>query len=214
MPVGKEQFATNLGALAQGSRWQALYAKTNPTDTDEGHYPQNIFRLVTKSTWKNLSQSVYFYVNAFNFSKSPNRSESNGVLFFNHYQDGNDLYYAGLRVDGDAVIKKKRSGKYYTMAETKFFPSDTPYDRDTFPALMPTGEWIGMKSEVATNNDGGVRISLYTDMNQSGDWKLALETTDKGKSYGSAPFDDAGHAGIRTDFMDVQFKNYHIENLP
>ena len=38
------------------------------------------------------------------------------MLLFNRYQDGQTLYYGGVRVDGAAVIKKKLAGVYTTLA--------------------------------------------------------------------------------------------------
>jgi len=207
---GQQEFSTNLGALPKDSSWRKLYEKTNSKDTDQGYFPQNIFRLVTRTKWKNLSQSVYFNIDKINTSKSNNRSESNGVLLFNRYQDGANLYYVGVRVDGDAVIKKKIDEKYYTMAETKIFSSDSGYDRDTNPNLIPTGVWIGLKSEVVTDSDNVVHISLSVDQDGQG-WKSVMEAIDKDDKYGAAPIADKGYAGIRTDFMDVHFRDYHIE---
>ncbi|HEX7586535.1 MAG TPA: hypothetical protein VF390_02800, partial [Patescibacteria group bacterium] len=116
MLSNSQEFSTNFGPLPKDSSWRKLYFKTNPKDTDDGYYPQNLFRLVTNDKWENFSQSVYFNINKLNLSESKNRNESNGVLLFNRYLDGNNLYYIGLRVDGEAVIKKKIAGKYYTLA--------------------------------------------------------------------------------------------------
>jgi hypothetical protein len=71
-------------------------------------------------------------------------------------------------------------------------------------------QWIGIRSVVA-NVGGGVDIKLYSDNNQSGNWQLLLETQDKGGAHGKNPILEAGHAGIRTDFMDVSFRDYNIQ---
>lgn len=207
-PVG-----TNEGNLDKNSRWQKLYAKTNSQDTDGGYRPQNIFRLVTRSKWQNESQQMYFYIDNVNLSKSKNRNESNGVLFFNRYQDGDNLYYAGFRVDGDAVIKKKIGGTYYTMAEKNLWTNGKKYAITDNPNLLPLKTWIGLKTEVRNIDDNTVDIKLYIDKSGKGDWQLALETQDKNNQYGDAPFLSPGYGGIRTDFMDVRFKNYSITNL-
>ena len=110
------------GDFPEGSKWQKKYEKSNPKDTDNGTHPQNIFRLVTKAKWQNFDQEAYFRINRLNLSSSDNRNESNGILLFNRYEDGDNLYYTGLRVDGTAVIKKKYAGKYYTLSEKVFFP--------------------------------------------------------------------------------------------
>ena len=191
--------------------WHQRYNKSNPKDTDKGSHPQNIFRLVTKSKWENFNQQVYFNFKRNNLSKSKNRNESNGVLLFNRYQDGDNLYYAGVRVDGRAVIKKKINDEYYTMAQKKIIKGK--YDRDDKPNLLPRHSWFGIKSEVTTNADGTVNIKLFTDEKRSGEWKLVLEAVDDNSSYGGSAILTEGYGGLRTDFMDVEFDEYKIEEI-
>ncbi len=200
------------GDLSSTDRWYQEYARSNPVDTDGGLHPQNIFRLVQRGPWKNFNQQVYFKVNKINLSSSPNRAASNGLFLFNRYQSGDSLYYTGIRVDGGAVIKKKINGQYYTMAFKSLF-AGSKYDRDTNPNLLPLDSWIGLRSEVSTNADNSVSIKLYVDINRTGTWTLALEATDKGSTYGSAPILNAGYAGIRTDFLDGEFDSYSIKEL-
>jgi hypothetical protein len=144
-------------------------------------------------------------------SASENRNESNGVLLFNRYYDGNDLYYAGLRVDGHAVIKKKIGGKYYTMAEKDILSGGKKYDQKDDPNFLPLRRWVGIRSVVTNTDSRAVDIKFYVDLEQTGNWQLILEAQDKGKSFGNAPLTDPGHAGIRTDFSDVAFQNYKIQ---
>lgn len=186
------------------------YSISNSLDTDDGYYPQNIFRLVLRSKWKNFRQEAYFKIIKDNLSISPNRNASNGVLFFNRYQDAFNLYYTGIRVDGAAVIKKKINGIYYTLSYKSFYNSATPYDRDTNPDLIPSQQWIGLRSEVKTNPDRTVSIKVFIDKDKTGNWILAAEAKDDGKSYGGATIANEGYAGIRTDFMDVEFDDYKI----
>lgn len=202
--------STNLGALPKNSYWQKLYAKNNSRDTDGGYYPQNIFRLVTRNKYENLTQSMYFYIEKTNLSQSDYRNESNGILFFNRYQDGDNLYYTGFRVDGNAVIKKKINGKYYTLAEKDILTNSKKYDRVKNPNLIPEKDWIGIKSEVKNIDKETVDIKLYINKEGKEDWQLILETQDKKDEYGKAPFLEDGYAGIRTDFMDVKFRDYSI----
>lgn len=193
------------------SKWRKKYNKNNPKDTDKGAHPQNIFRLVTRSQWDNLSQQVYFNYKRNNLSKSKNRNESNGILLFNRYQDGDNLYYAGVRVDGSAVIKKKINGDYYTMAQKKVIKGK--YDRKDKPNLLPRHHWFGIKSEVITNSDDTVTINLYTDENRTGNWTMVLTAVDDNSSYGGAAITNEGYGGLRTDFMDVEFDDYKIEEI-
>lgn len=202
---------TNFGPLPENSRWQKLYAKSNSRDTDNGYYPQNIFRLVTREKWQNLDQQLYFNIDKINMSASKYRNESNGVLLFNRYYDGDNLYYVGLRVDGHAVIKKKIDGKYYTMAEKDILSEGKEYDQNDNPNFIPLHKWIGIRSVITNTDDKTVDIKFYVDLEQTGNWQLVLETQDKEDAFGNAPLTDPGRAGIRTDFMDVAFQNYKIQ---
>ncbi|KKQ93525.1 MAG: hypothetical protein UT20_C0047G0001 [Candidatus Levybacteria bacterium GW2011_GWA1_39_11] len=201
---------TAQGELEKLNKWRVTYAASNPTDTDGGYHPQNIFRLITRSKWQNFQQTIYAKIKKYNLSESKNRSESNGLLLFNRYVDSDNLYYAGIRVDGTAVIKKKINGNYYTLAQKSFYKADVPYNRDTNPNLIPGQKWIGLKSEVVTNPDNTVSIKLFVDKDKTGNWILAVEAKDDGKSYGGSAILSEGYAGIRTDFMDVEFDDYKI----
>lgn len=199
------------GELPRSSRWQIDYKKYNASETDGGYHPQNIFRLITRSKWKNLQQECYYKIDRYILSKAKERSESNGLLLFNRYQDGDNLYYTGIRVDGFAVIKKKIKGQYFTMAYERVFPGK--YDRKKKPNLLPLHQWIGLRSEVSDTENGSVNIKVFMDRNRDGNWKLVAEATDNGKSFGGKVIAEAGHAGIRTDFMDVEFDDYRIEEM-
>ena len=202
--------STLVGKLRADDPFRIAYSTSNPVDTDNGYYPQNIFRLVlTRGKWLNFQQEADFKMVNNNLSKSPNRNESNGLLFFNRYQDADNLYYTGIRVDGAAVIKKKINGTYYELSLHQFY-RDSVYNPETNPNLIPKNKWIGLRSEIKTNPDNTVNIKLFIDKDMTGDWVLATEATDDGKSYGGAPILDAGYTGIRTDFMDVEFDNYKV----
>ncbi|MDR3558977.1 MAG: hypothetical protein P4L62_03690 [Candidatus Pacebacteria bacterium] len=205
--------STIQGNLAKGSKWQKTYAKSNPRDTENGYQPQNILRLVTRQKFQNETQRLYFKINKLNFSASKFRNESNGVLLFNRYQNGNNLYYTGLRVDGDAVIKKKINGTYYTMKEKNLWTNGRRYDRTNNPDVLPLDAWIGIKSEVRNAADGSVDIKFYVDKDNNGQWQLVLEATDNGNKYGGAAIANTGYGGIRSDFMDVEFWDYGISEL-
>ena len=192
------------GDLEESSPWHQAYAESNPTDTDGGVHPQNIFRLQTIGTWKNFTQEAYFRVDHNNLSNSPNRNSSNGLFFFNRAKNQNNLYYTGLRVDGLAVIKKKVNGEYVTLVEKKLF--DGEYDRIDNPNVLPQNTWMGLKSEVRDAPGNTVNIQLFI-ADQTGNWKLVAEATDSGDPV----FTEPGYAGIRIDFIDVSFEGYSIE---
>jgi hypothetical protein len=200
--VGK----TWIGEAPAGSYWRKIYNRTNPWDTDQGAHPQNLFRLITRSPWRSPGQRVYFRIAGDNLSASANRNQSNGVLLFIQYRDAGNLFYAGVRVDGSAVIKKKTGGVYATLAERPWYPG--AYNRASSPNLIPHHEWIGLRTVLQTDG-GNVTIRLYIDPDRSGFWILALEAEVK-----ASPSQDAmesGYGGIRTDFMDVEFDDYRIE---
>ncbi len=195
------------GALAATDPWRILYAANNPTDTDNGQHPQNIFRLVSRNQWQNARTEAQFYIDRDNLSASPNRNVSNGLLLFNRYQDSQNLYYAGVRVDGAAVIKKKQNSIYTTLAYTSNIFAGT-YNHATNPDLIPKNQWMGLRTDVQNQSDGSVRITLYLDRNNNGNWQQMAQATDK-----STPITKAGYNGIRTDFMDVTFENFRTTNL-
>jgi hypothetical protein len=198
--------STWIGEAPSDSRWRQAYRFSNPWDTDQGAHPQNLFRLITRSVWSAPAQQVYFRIAADNLSPSANRDRSNGVLLFSRYADGDNLYYAGVRVDGSAVIKKKTGGAYATLAEAPWYPGT--YDRAASPNLIPHAAWIGLRTVLQTEG-GRITIQLYIDPDHSGFWILALQAVETMDP--SRPSAQAGFAGIRTDFMDVEFEDYWIE---
>ncbi len=199
---------TNQGTLDAGNKWRTTYANANPTDTDNGTHPQNIFRLVSRQTWANVQEKAYFKINKDNLSASPNRDAHNGLLLMSRYgNSGQTLYYAGVRVDGKAIIKKKLNGTYTTLASKTVFSG--AYNRSNNPNLLPKDTWIGLRSETINNSDGSVTIKLYMDKGKTGKWTLVAEAKDTSPST----LRNAGYGGIRTDFMDVEFDNFSATKL-
>lgn len=197
--------ATMQGKLADNDRFRLLYAVSNPIDTDNGYRPQNILRLVTRSKFKDFNQQFFFTIKQINASESPNRNQSNGVFLFNRYQDSNNLYYVGIRVDGYAVIKKKLNGVYSTLKSVAVYPGS--YNRDSLPNLLPINRKIGIRTVMANNANGNVDITIYVNDNQLGsDWIKILQAEDTGIDVERIL--NEGYAGIRSDFMDVQIDDY------
>lgn len=204
--VGK----TVQGELANLSKWRLAYSRSNPRDTDNGYHPQNIFRLVSRGSRGNVWQEGYFRITKSNVSQSENRNASNGLLLMSRYQDSDTLYYLGIRVDGAAVIKKKIHGDYFTLGYKKIFTGS--YDRTNSPNLLPLNKWVGLRSEIKNNSDGSVSLRLL--MNQDGrGWQETLAATDVPGRNGGETISENGFNGVRTDFMDVEFKNFKIGNL-
>lgn len=219
------------GALPSNDKWRLLYAKSNPLDTGDGYYPQNIFRLITRNTWKNIGQEVAFKITKTNLTNTPNRAGYSGVLLMSRYQDdGQTMYYGGIRQDGTAIIKKKirtgtsGSGTYYTIASgvngaqnNAIFSNGKLYDKYSNPNLIPENKWMKLKLEVKDMIDssgrpnGKVSLALYIDKLNNGTWTLIANGEDSSGKYGGSPIiSNAGYAGVRTDYMDVQFDNYRL----
>ena len=186
------------GDLPSDDRWRHTYGRSNPTDTDGGMRPQNIFRLITRGTFDDFHQQLTFTILAIDKSASPNRNESNGVLLLEHYLDGDNLYYAGVRVDGAAVVKRKLHGTYRTLGLVPIDPGS--YNRDSNPNLIPENRRITIATETHSNADQTVDIEL------SVDGAPVLQVHDSG--VGGPAIAGPGFAGIRTDFMDVEFESY------
>lgn len=191
--------------LSPSDKWAVAYASSNPLDTDRGIHPQNIFRLIYRNQWQDYSQESCFLVNRYNLSQSENRNQSNGFFFLNRYQDGDNLYYTGLRVDGDLVIKKKQKGIYTTLGTKKIL--DGIYNRTSNPNLIPLERWLGLKTRVLNINNG-VNIELLSDPNCRGEWSSQLRIDDA-----NDPILAPGDLGIRSDFMDLKFKDYRLTEL-
>lgn len=200
------------GDLPKNDPWYKEYLDTNAEDTENGLHPQNLLRLVSRSEWENVRVEASYYIVKDNISVSANRNESNGLLLMSRYtDDGQTLYYAGIRVDGTAVIKKKYKGTYYTMDQKQIFPGT--YDHDRNPNLLPHSVWIRLKSETITQKDGSVTIRLYMEDKVPDNWKLLLSVRDHSQYEKTPPIKGELPVGLRTDFMDIKFDDILIEKL-
>lgn len=192
------------GDLPVGDKWRTAYARANPTDTDKGLHPQNIGRYVTRKRFQNYVQRVRFRIDKTSASASPNRNASNGVLMFNRYQDEDRLYYAGIRVDGALVIKKKTgpvATGYNTLASRKVLAGT--WNKTSAPNLIPQWQWHDLKVEVSTTPQGCAVIAVTYDT------LPPLSATDCG-AVGGPPITAAGYAGLRVDFMDMSYDDYSV----
>lgn len=201
--MGNDIGSTLQGEVQIGNPWRAAYARTSAVDTDGGSHPQNLFRLVSKRSWTDASLESSFLIKADNLSASPNRNGSNGLFLMSRYQDQDTLYYAGVRVDGTAVIKKKYHGTYYTLAQTVAYPG--AYGPNE-PNLLPHSTWITLRADTVTLPGGAVRVTLYRAA--QGAWEELASAVDRGT--GGPPITAEGSDGIRTDFMDVEFSTIRI----
>ncbi|HTK60093.1 MAG TPA: hypothetical protein VL283_02710 [Candidatus Baltobacteraceae bacterium] len=205
---------TNQGDLGLNSKWQLLYNKNNPIDTDGGLHPQNIFRMTTRAKWQDASHEIFYRIDRNQLSASVSRNASNGLLQMTRYVDQNNLYYTGLRVDGYAVIKKKIGGKYYTMYYKPYFNVVKKYDRLLNPNLLPLDTWIGLKTVTKNLDASRVSITFYSDVGRTGTWTQIASVIDDGKAYGGPALTAAGVSGLRTDFMDVSMDDFAVTAAP
>lgn len=206
--------STLSGELPDGSDWRDYYASTNPADTDGGRHPQSIFRLLAKRSAENVAAQAYFSIRRHILSESANRNESNGVFLMTRYRDGDNLYYAGLRVDGYAVVKKKLGGAYHTLATAPVF-SYARYDRAAMPNLLPENVPLGVRAEVFDAGEGRVQINVLIDIGKNGTWVPVIRAVDAGSgaASGTPVIAGEGLVGIRTDFMEVDIEEFSVESL-
>lgn len=208
---GKLLIANGIGSTIQGTlpasdRWSALYATLLPTISDGGTHPQNAFRLFTKQSLQNVSASVYLNRKASNLSNAANRHAYNGESIFARYKDTKNFYYAGIREDGSAVIKKQVNGQYQTLTSKKVFPGT--YNTLSNYNLIPLSKWIGLKL-IVTDTPTGPKLDFYTDIGKTGAWTLALSVVDDPKKFGAA-VTGAGFVAIETDFSDVEIDDFSV----
>lgn len=207
------------GSLDQSSKWRKIYAKSNSRDTDNGSHPQNIFRLINKKEWQNIDEEVFFTIDSYHLSSSPNRNNTNGVFLMSRYADSQSLYLAGVRVDNTAVIKRKLNGVYKTLATVSldnfFNGSSSPrlaYNRSSQPLLLSIDHVIGIYMQTNNNPDQSVSIIFKVSFDR-GPWKTVLSTVDNPNNFHGEKIISPGHVGIRTDFMDVSFKDFSVTEI-
>jgi hypothetical protein len=141
-----------------------------------------------------------------------NLGADNGISLMVNYQDGDNLYYVGLRADGFAGIKKKIDGQYSELQNpVKVFPGNYKH----YDNLIPPDKWIGLRAVVveeqrhdAPSGKDQVNIAMYIDQtgdgSSSSSWKYVTSYLDKDRIF------KQGHTGIRTDFIDAQFKDFKV----
>jgi len=189
------------GSLSSSDPWRAIYATKLPGPTDNGAHPQNVFRMFARNLVQNVSAQVYVNRVADNLSNSANRHEYNGESLIARYKDANNYYYAGIRADGNVVIKKKTNGIYQTLATKKVLAGT--YSASTNPDLMPLNKWVGLKLDV-NDTSSGPKIVFSTDIGKTGTWVQQLSVTDDPTKYGAA-VSGAGLVGVQNDYADAKF---------
>lgn len=198
-----------VGKTIQGplvsDNWKNIYAKKNAVDTDLGVYPQNSFRLLTRSEWHDFTEEVSFKINKTNLTDSYNRDAYSGFFLFSKFKNDNNYYYAGVRMDGQAVIKKKVNGVFYTLGSVQVFGETRAYNRDSNPNLLPQDKALRLRLVTKDLSDTSSELLLYVDRGD-GIWLPVLDVTDKNALRGIT------YAGIESDFMDVVLDNYNLSS--
>lgn len=196
---------SNQGKLAATNYWRTKYDAMNPTATDNGYRPQNVFTMFSRASLTNVSVQIYVDRVRDNLSNNANRHPYNGEMLYARYVDDNNYYLAGLHADGTVLIQKKVDGVYTTLASKQFFAGS--YGANGDYDLIPGGKWLGIKFLVANNVNGTPVLSVYTDIGWSGSWKLALTAKDSGSTITGA-----GLAGITSNFADIELDNFVLSD--
>ena len=210
--------STIQGTLPQNDTFRIGYSSDKSEDTDNGYRPQNIFRMVNRNIWAgNYTAEVYFKYSKYNNitnTMGKNLGADNGVSLMVNYQDENNLYYVGLRADGFAGIKKKMDSDYSVLQNpVKVFPGVYKH----YDNLIPQDKWIGIRAvvEEQRHNDTTISgkdqayIAMYIDEKGDGSsWKYVTSYLDQ-NSTTTTTFKQ-GHTGIRTDFIDAQFRDFKV----
>lgn len=209
LPISGTTGTSLQGSLPTTSTWRTIYAKRDSGASDNGAHPQNLFRLMTKGTVANPAAQVYVNRVRDNLANTANRHGYNAESLITRYQDENNFYFASIRADGYAVIKKKTGGVYQTLVAKKIFSGT--WSATTNPDLIPLNNWIGMKFSVVPNASGNPVLSLYTDVGKTGLWTPALSVTDDPLKFGS-PITAPGLVGIQSDYADIALDDFRITN--
>jgi hypothetical protein len=206
------------GDLPPGSYWRQEYRHEggeSQVGSDNGLHPQNLFRLICRQQVTDPIVQFYVRINKVNLSADPERNAWSGVFAMSQYADNGDtLYYAGIRMDGTAVIKKKQvniPGDHYAdaLAQVPLQFVNGVYNRTTNPNLLPLHTWIGLRSVVDSLAAGVDRIQLYIDVGRTGHWSIIASAIDR-QAGGVPAITAPGFTGIRTDFMDATFQGFEI----
>lgn len=195
------------GALSATDPLRIQNALTQAVTTDNGSHPQNSFLMFAKTPVTDASAEVYVNRGADHVTNLANSHPYNGESLLARYLSPQNYYYAGIRADGNVVIKKKTGGAYQTLAEAKLFPGT--YNASTNPDLIPKNEWVGLRLDVEDTASGAPELSLYTDVGKTGSWELALKVLDDPAKFGP-PISSPGLVGIESDFADAEFDNFRV----
>lgn len=199
--LNKGVLRVNQVDLPSDHKWAKAYA-TN-VDAEGGAHPENIARIISRqSDFQNFTLSSTFQINRVSLSDSPNRTGDKGLFHMVKYNSQDDLYYCGIRLDGDAVIKRKAGSVYSTLAQIKWWPGE--YDKTTHPCLIPVGVTIGLKTIVKSIN-GVTSLTFFVTEPGTTRYIPVLTVSDNYPAL-SGP----GKIGFRGDFLSWQLDDISI----
>lgn len=206
---GRAVFSGGLGRTLQGELprtdpWAAAYGWSR--EADYGLHPQNLFRLLTQETGTEHRQEVSIRIVATNLSAAHSREAFNGVFLDARRVDEANAYVAGVRFDGQAVIKKQRHGVFHTLGATPVFAGR--YDATTAPTLLPQGRWFSLRLTIENVDDATRLVLEIEDTARAGQWLTVLDVLDAPGGKDGPPLGGPGRSGIRADFMDLELEDY------
>lgn len=179
-----------------------------------------IFTPPGASEWRNVEMTIYA-------RRGPRAKKLDYQAFYLSARSGeshNDKvpcegtsYHATARFDGQCGFKKEI---WHTGGYTTLRPDPTP----KFWPTVPEGKWIGMKFICRNAADNRhVRLEMYLDPEERGEWKLVSEFTDTGGWRGEKPGCDRPQDAIltearpavyfRTDYVDVELKKFSVREI-
>lgn len=180
-----------LGATIQG-----------PSAATVTAYQQNDFRLIERFMRTNIMQEVHFNLRHINMAETPSRDADKGIFVYARYYDVSNHYYAGITLDGRAVIRIVTNGVMKTLASTPLYMADGGYDRDTNPNVIPGKKWIGLSTH-ADLVGGKMHLSLDVGSIDSGRWIWGAMFTSIVDSNPPVVLRGPCYGGIRSDYFDT-----------
>lgn len=204
-------FSTVHGALESEDVMRVRYGRYSSEVTDNGYHPQNVFKLQSRDELENLQQELTATIDAVNLYNAENVHPWNGLSLISRRQDSQNYYFAEVRMDGKAVIKRAHDGSYTTLASEQVFEGE--YDALERPNLLPIGAEFSINSTTVTQESGSVELAISLDIDSDGDVDEEVTAIDDGSAYDGTPITEAGTYGVYSDYMDVHATQYDVTEM-
>jgi hypothetical protein len=156
-----------------------------------------IFRAITKRTdFQNIRVTMDLNTKAMISTPATPAVAWDGVHVYLRRQGDNDFYVVTVnRRDGEIIIKKKRSGVYYSMT------ADGPEAANMYP--IPFGVNQKIQVECYTQPDGTVRVNGYVN-------GVKYVTAVDDGTLGGPEILTGGETGVRGDNTNFTFDNFTV----